>query len=73
MKRELTFSVICDEDELFVRSALDGNLGRKIVTNKGHVVTVTYVEIVEDGRKANVTIAWEGDNDGLNGAPARSD
>ncbi len=63
MKRELTFRVICGENEVFAPSAFDGNVGKKIQVTPLGKVRVEGVEIVEDGLSANVTITWEGDND----------
>ncbi len=70
MKRELTFSVICEENEVFARTALDGNVGKEIQVAPLAKVWVSDVEVSEDGLSANITIAWEGDNDGSDGAPA---
>ncbi len=63
MKRELTFSVICEENEVFARTSFDGKVGKKIQVTPLGKVRVEGVEIAEDGRRANITIAWEGDED----------
>ncbi len=63
MKRELTFRVICEENEVFAPSAFDGTIGKKIHVSPLGKVRVEGVEIAEDGLSANVTITWEGNND----------
>ncbi len=63
MKRELTFRVICDENEVFAPTAFDGNVGKEIQVAPLAKVRVGDVEISEDGLSANITIAWEGDDD----------
>ncbi len=63
MKRELTFCVICEENEVFTRTAFDENVGKKIEVKPLGKVTLKTIEVAEDGRRANITITWEGDED----------
>jgi len=62
VKRELTFSVICEENEVFTRTAFDETIGTKIEVEPLGKVRLKAVEVVEDGRKANITITWEGED-----------